>query len=1242
MTEKKSTLNKHRIFEKFKLKIQKQNKRNAFDQFKSKILKENDNKKNLSVFDKFKSKIQKQKVKKKITFDTLKNTIFQKKLEELMSNISVFDQFKLKILQQKTEISSMNQLKLILIEKELMKKEEKKMSEEEYALLKLIKLHKGLSKTILFSYETIHELKLDSKCKMRQDILSHLSSDKNKNAIVKSVGIEIKIDVNHSTNNPDDPNGISYAGKSVTSYVKDALSSLLTGGGNLIKNNMHCAIPFLTCAAVQLVDSQFGLNVGHETFQNVTYYGGYIIIALYTTISEGNYKKDKDFFCNNKLKFTSNFGVNLVGLLVEDKVSTLTGKRFGGGWKGSIVGVVSGALVNNMFKGSLTLVNNLVKKKKKIDYDIFVGTPSIFDDDKKNTNSESMIETLNKELQNEKIQKAKSSGSKFALGLGSALCSQLFMHVLYGSGSKTMAESAFGAASERFGNVVHALNLQGLTKNSTTIMGATFAALLDMGVKAKDLDKTALRIKKKYAYYISKLLGKSGLSVNENTIKQVTSSVTGGTLGYMTGKKLGSKIGGELGGKIGGGVGLVTGLASPQIIKFSDRVLQTIFRSECETLLSNLIYNSVDKATDLGVNVGRSMLTRKLGVKAAIGANMMIRNGFDFGNWIMNRGEKNVNKNSGRLKKDHIKNAVDESRDQHKTSVTNNNKKHLKSDYNKVFENKNNRKKTSQTNKSERKAKRPNRARKVIVLPSATTVKIPSNTKKPMNYADMLKQGNKKLNRQRQRQWNKEHSSTQRPLKDTLDSSKNFSEHRAQEERRQKREIRVRNRQVRDQTRNAKLNSQDMIDRDIKQKSWNIDNMSLQRPLKDSLDSSKNFPEHQAREERRQKRENRVRNRLQKDTSKNDHLKSQKLIDRDSRARARLDDRKNFSKLKNIMENYLSGKSKDSVQHAINESVKLGYFDKEMQKKWKDFDTDMKKKGIHPNERKLSTGYIMAREYAIASMGGSVLNKAGAIKNMVSGSATVGKIVGESAKIGTKVYQTARNIDQIGSAASVIGDVFGSKEKPGNFKSPLKDPLPDQRIEHRIRRGIKSTTKAARSIVDSVDDAVTRGYNSGVDILNEKTSLNMDSVEHVDVLETANLSKKVFHSLKEKYGSQFIQNMNPDEIVKSLNNELGIGNGWFEGGVMKALDKTEKRVGGTDHYRQAARVAFERGLDNKIGATARIVVGDGIPDAVNTIVDANIELNKKRAELERNLEKESPFLASIMKFMSSHDSGFFM
>ena len=55
-----------------------------------------------------------------------------------------------------------------------------------------------------------------------------------------------------------------------------------------------------------------------------------------------------------------------------------------------------------------------------------------------------------------------------------------------------------------------------------------------------------------------------------------------------------------------------------------------------------------------------------------------------------------------------------------------------------------------------------------------------------------------------------------------------------------------------------------------------------------------------------------------------------------------------------------------------------------------------------------------------------------------------------------------------------------------------------------------------------------------------------------------------------------------------------------------------------------------------------MVIGDGLPDAVNAIVNANIEFEKKRTELKSNLEKQSPFLASIMKFMSNHESGFFM
>ena len=52
---------------------------------------------------------------------------------------------------------------------------------------------------------------------------------------------------------------------------------------------------------------------------------------------------------------------------------------------------------------------------------------------------------------------------------------------------------------------------------------------------------------------------------------------------------------------------------------------------------------------------------------------------------------------------------------------------------------------------------------------------------------------------------------------------------------------------------------------------------------------------------------------------------------------------------------------------------------------------------------------------------------------------------------------------------------------------------------------------------------------------------------------------------------------------------------------MKTLDKAEKRVGGTDKYRQYARIAFEAGSSNKMGAISRLIVGDGMPDLINSL-----------------------------------------
>ena len=90
----------------------------------------------------------------------------------LKKKIDPFNLLKLKSIGIDTKLSIDEQLKIILMDKDFIKKKRKNMTQEELALLKLVKLHKGLSKNILFSYDNIDKLRLNGESKMRTHIKS--------------------------------------------------------------------------------------------------------------------------------------------------------------------------------------------------------------------------------------------------------------------------------------------------------------------------------------------------------------------------------------------------------------------------------------------------------------------------------------------------------------------------------------------------------------------------------------------------------------------------------------------------------------------------------------------------------------------------------------------------------------------------------------------------------------------------------------------------------------------------------------------------------------------------------------------------------------------------------------------------------------------------------------------------------------------------------------------------------------
>ena len=258
-----------------------------------------------------------------------------------------------------------------------------------------------------------------------------------------------------------------------------------------------------------------------------------------------------------------------------------------------------------------------------------------------------------------------------------------------------------------------------------------------------------------------------------------------------------------------------------------DRVLQNIFRSECETLLSNLIYKSFDKATDLGVNIGRSMLTRKAGAMAAIGTNMAIKNGFDFANWAMNRGANIALKNAGKMKKDDI-NDMEEMDGTEKTEG------HLNVDSPDTRD----------------------------ILPEH------KKTTKKISYADMLKQNKRDIrirNRKAKDQTRNANLNSQNAINKDL-------------ERRQKRDARMRNRIAKDQTRNANLNS-DAINKDLDRRQKRDARIRNRMTRDQTRNANLNSQDAINKDlERRQKRDIRVRNRTAKDQTRNANLNSQDAI----------------------------------------------------------------------------------------------------------------------------------------------------------------------------------------------------------------------------------------------------------------------------------------------------------------------------------------------------------------------------
>ena len=134
-----------------------------------------------------------------------------------------------------------------------------------------------------------------------------------------------------------------------------------------------------------------------------------------------------------------------------------------------------------------------------------------------------------------------------------------------------------------------------------------------------------------------------------------------------------------------------------------------------------------------------------------------------------------------------------------------------------------------------------------------------------------------------------------------------------------------------------------------------------------------------------------MRNRTAKDQTRNANLNSQDAINKDSKLRGKLDERRAKDKIRDIVNDYLLGKDKNAIQDAIKESEKLGYFNKEMQKEWDKFEQEMKKE-IKPNERELTMGYLIGKEAAIAYTGGAILGKLGKL--------------GKIGKLGKKLFST--------------------------------------------------------------------------------------------------------------------------------------------------------------------------------------------------------------------------------------------
>ena len=491
----------------------------------------------------------------------------------------------------------------------IIKKNGKNLNNDELNLFKTLSIHNELSKEIYVTSEDLQKIKSIEESKLKTDLLKIAKPIQGTN--LSKIDIAVTLDINNSVDAEGEVKKIGMLDrasvfeklvKSLNKLPGIAKNTLKTIPGiaktiaKTVKDNSYAAIPFLTAVSVQAIRNA-GVDIDEDTAETFIKYGSYGIMALWNTMEDYKLNKNDKSRLSSILRGAKSTGTEFMGLLVENNVSSIISKRYG-----SVVGIVSGTIVKNIFKGTILLVSGEKKKDDNEDDDEDEKLKDINNDIDKNIDK-NIDGKLNSPLRN------------FTMGVGAAICSQLYMYALYGGNKRTIKGTI-----NRTKKMIKTLgSLTNISKHSNTIMVGMVTTMLEYGIQQNNIDKMLQGVKNNYNKYMSRYLKKVGININAENIDNFVKSGAGAGVGSVIGAKIGGVSGSAIGGVIG--AGFYKGL--PIIEKF---ILDKCFRKGCDTLLSNLVFKSIDKGTDIGMKVFRNKITQNAG---KLSGNAM-KNGFDF------------------------------------------------------------------------------------------------------------------------------------------------------------------------------------------------------------------------------------------------------------------------------------------------------------------------------------------------------------------------------------------------------------------------------------------------------------------------------------------------------------------------------------------------------------------------------------------------------------------------------------